>query len=161
MPSFDIVSKTDVHEVDNALAGLAREVAQRFDFKGSKCSAERTDDVITVAADDDPKLRQMQDLLRIHITRRKLDAAALEFKPPEKAAGNTLRQVILIRQGVDKELAKKIIKAIKDSKLKVQAAIQGDELRVTAKKIDDLQTTIAMVKALKLDQPLQYVNFRD
>lgn len=161
MPSFDIVSKTDVHEVDNALAGLLREIGQRFDFKGSRCSAERAEDVITVLADDDPKLKQMQELLRVHITRRKLDAAALDFKPPEKAAGNMLRQVIAIKQGVDKDLAKKITKAIKDSKLKVQAAIQGDELRVSAKKIDDLQAIISLVKAMKIEQPLQYINFRD
>ncbi|MBF0562710.1 MAG: YajQ family cyclic di-GMP-binding protein [Alphaproteobacteria bacterium] len=161
MPSFDIVSKTDVPEVDNALAGLAREITQRFDFKGSKCSAERVDEAITLLADDDMKLKQMQELLRIHLTRRKVDAGAFDFKPPEKAAGNTVRQVVAIRQGIDKELARQISKEIKNSKLKVQVAVQGDELRVSAKKIDDLQTTIAFVKGLKIEQPLQYVNFRD
>ncbi|MEO3433857.1 YajQ family cyclic di-GMP-binding protein [Inquilinus sp. CAU 1745] len=161
MPSFDIVSKTDVHEVDNALNSVTREIVQRFDFKGSKCSVERKENEITVLADDDLKLKQMHELLRVHLTRRKLDAGALEFKTPEKASGNTLRQTILIKQGIDKDLAKTLVKEIKNSKLKVQAAIQGDELRVTGKKIDDLQDTIALVKGLKIEQPLQYLNFRD
>lgn len=161
MPTFDIVSKTDVHEVDNAIDGIRREVAQRFDFKGSKCTIERTEDSMTIMADDDMKLKQMQELLRTYITRRKLDAGALDFKPAEKAAGNMVRQVITIKQGVDRELAKRIVKEIKDSKLKVQASVQGDELRVTGKKIDDLQATITLLKGLKIEQPLQYLNFRD
>lgn len=161
MPSFDIVSKTDVHEVDNALNSVTREIVQRFDFKGSKCSVERKENEITVLADDDLKLKQMHELLRVHLTRRKLDSGALEFKTPEKASGNTLRQTILIKQGIDKDLARTLVKEIKNSKLKVQAAIQGDELRVTGKKIDDLQEAIAMVKDLKIEQPLQYLNFRD
>lgn len=161
MPSFDIVSKTDVHEVDNALNSVTREITQRFDFKGSKCSVERKENEITVLADDDLKLKQMHELLRVHLTRRKLDSGALEFKTPEKASGNTLRQTILIKQGIDKDLARTLVKEIKTSKLKVQAAIQGDELRVTGKKIDDLQEAIAMVKDLKIEQPLQYLNFRD
>ena len=161
MPTFDIVSKTDVHEVDNAIDGIRREVAQRFDFKGSKCTIERTDDAMTIMADDDMKLKQMQELLRTYITRRKLDAGALDFKPAEKASGNMVRQVIAIRQGVDRELAKRIVKEIKDSKLKVQASVQGDELRVTGKKIDDLQAAITQIKGMKIEQPLQYLNFRD
>jgi len=161
MPSFDIVSKTDLTEVDNAVAGVVREVAQRFDFKGSKCSIERSDDTLTILADDDLKLKQMHELLRGYFARRKLDAGALDFKPPEKASGNMVRQQVVVKQGIDRDLAKTIIKAIKDSKQKVQAAIQGDELRVTGKKIDDLQATIALVRGLKIEQPLQYVNFRD
>lgn len=161
MPSFDIVSKTDVHEIDNALAGLAREVAQRFDFKGSRCSAERNENELTVAADDELKLKQMQELLRVHVTRRKLDPAALDFQKPEKATGNSVRQVIRIKQGIDRELAKTIVKAIKDSKLKVQAAVQGDELRVSGKNRDDLQDCIRLVRGMKIEQPLQYLNFRD
>ena len=161
MPTFDIVSKTDVHEVDNAIDGIRREVAQRFDFKGSKCTIERTDDAMTIMADDDMKLKQMQELLRTYITRRKLDAGALDFKPAEKASGNMVRQVIAIRQGVDRELAKRIVKEIKDSTLKVQASVQGDELRVTGKKIDDLQAAITQIKGMKIEQPLQYLNFRD
>jgi len=161
MPSFDIVSKTDLAEVDNALAGIGREIATRFDFKGSQCSIARTDALITVLADDALKLRQMQELIKVHFTRRKVDPGALDHKEPEKAAGNTLRQVITIKQGVDAELARRLVKEIKGSKLKVQAAIQGDELRVTGKKRDDLQAAIAAIRALKIEQPLQFVNFRD
>ncbi|CAK0774752.1 cyclic-di-GMP-binding protein [Azospirillaceae bacterium] len=161
MPSFDIVSKTDVHEVDNALTGVTREVGQRFDFKGAKCTVERAENVITVAADDDLKLKQMHELLRTYLTRRKIDVGVLDFGKVEKAAGNTVRQEITVRQGIDKELAKKIVKALKDSKMKVQASIQGDELRVVGKKIDDLQAAIALIKGLGIEQPLQYINFRD
>lgn len=161
MPSFDIVSKTDLTEVDNAVAGVTREVAQRFDFKGSKCTIERSDATLTIVADDDLKLKQMHELLRVYFTRRKLDAGALDFKTVEKASGNMVRQEVVVKQGIDRDLARTIIKAIKDSKQKVQAAIQGDELRVTGKKIDDLQATIAVVRGLKIEQPLQYLNFRD
>lgn len=161
MPSFDIVSKTDLTEVDNAVAGVTREVAQRFDFKGSKCTIERSDATLTILADDDLKLKQMHELLRGYFARRKLDAGALDFKTVEKASGNMVRQEVVVKQGIDRDLARTIIKAIKDSKQKVQAAIQGDELRVTGKKIDDLQATIALVRGLKIEQPLQYLNFRD
>ncbi len=161
MPSFDVVSKTDVHEVDNALEGVRREIAQRFDFKGAKCSVERAENIVTVAADDDLKLKQMHELLRVHLTRRKIDAGALSFGKVEKAAGNSVRQEVTILQGVGKDLAKEIVRAVKDGKLKVQVAIQGDELRVSGKKIDDLQATIALIKGLDIEQPLQYLNFRD
>jgi uncharacterized protein YajQ (UPF0234 family) len=161
MPSFDIVSKTDLTEVDNAINGARREIDTRFDFKGSKCTIERNDAEVTLLADDDMKLKQMQDLLKGYVTRRKLDAGALEFKDPEKASGNAVRQKVLIKQGIDQKLGKEIVKAIKDAKLKVQTAIQGDELRVTGKKRDDLQEAIALVRGMKIDQPLQYVNFRD
>lgn len=161
MPSFDIVSKTDINEVDNAVAGVVREVGQRFDFKGSKCSIERQDDDLVILAEDDLKLKQLHELLRVHMTRRRVDPAALEMGKVEKAAGSTVRQTVTVRQGIDKDLAKQIVKAIKDSKLKVQAAIQGDELRISGKKIDDLQAAIAVVKGLKIEQPLQYINFRD
>jgi len=161
MPSFDIVSKTDLTEVDNAINGARREIDTRFDFKGSKCTIERKEASITLLADDDMKLRQMQELLKGYITRRKLDAGALEFKDPERAAGNAVRQEVIVKQGIDRELAKQIVKAIKDAKLKVQTSIQGDELRVTGKKRDDLQEAIALVRGLKIEQPLQYENFRD
>jgi uncharacterized protein YajQ (UPF0234 family) len=107
------------------------------------------------------KLRQMQELLRGYVTRRKLDAGALEFKDAEKASGNSVRQEVIIKQGIDQKLGKEIVKAIKDAKLKVQTAIQGDELRITGKKRDDLQEAIALIRGLKIEQPLQYVNFRD
>jgi cyclic-di-GMP-binding protein len=117
--------------------------------------------VLTVLADDELKLKQMQELLRVHMTRHKVDPGALDMKTPEKAAGNTLRQTIQLRQGIDAELARRLIREIKDKKLKVQVALQGEELRVTGKKRDDLQSAIAAVRALKLEQPLQYLNFRD
>jgi hypothetical protein len=161
MPSFDIVSKLDLAEVDNALAGLTREISTRFDFKGSKSEVKRNEGALTILADDELKLRQVQELLRMHMTRRKVDAGALEFKDHEKAAGQSVRQTVNLKQGLDQELSKRIVKALKDAKLKVQAAIQGDELRVSGKKRDDLQDAIALVRGLKLEQPLQYVNFRD
>lgn len=161
MPSFDIVSKTDLAEVDNAINGMRREIETRFEFKGSKCTFERKDNLLTLLADDDLKLRQMQELLKGYITRRKLDAGALDFKPPEKASGNALRQAVQVKQGIESSLAKDIVKAIKDSKLKVQVAIQGDELRISGKKRDDLQEAIQLVRGLKIQQPLQYINFRD
>lgn len=161
MPSFDIVSRTEMTEVDNALAGVQREIATRFDFKGSKCTIERAESVITILADDELKLKQMHELLKAHATRRKVDAHVFDFGKPEKASGNAVRQIVTVRQGIDAELARKIGRAIKDSKIKVQVAIQGDELRVTGKKRDDLQAAIAHVRGLELEQPLQYVNFRD
>lgn len=161
MPSFDIVSRTDLAEVDNAVRNIQREIGTRFDFKGSKSSIERKEEVLTVVADDDLKLKQIHELIKGHFTRRGVDAGALEFKEPEKASGNMVRQTILVRQGIDSELAKRIVKEIKGSKLKVQAAIQGDEIRISGKKRDDLQDAIALVKGLKLERPLQYLNFRD
>ncbi len=161
MPSFDIVSKTELAEVDNAVQGVVREIGTRFDFKGSHCTVERKEAQINILADDDMKLKQIQELLKGYITRRKLDAGALEFKEPQKASGNALRQEVIVKQGIDQVLAKKIVKEIKDNKLKVQVSIQGDELRVSSKKKDDLQTAIQFVRGLKIEQPLQYVNFRD
>lgn len=161
MPSFDVVSKTDLAEVDNAVQGVAREIATRFDFKGSNSTVTREEAALTLHADDRTKLKQMQELVKGYFVRRKLDPQALDWKDEEKAAGNTLRQVAAIKQGIDREAAKTIVKALKDSKLKVQAAIQGDELRVTGKKRDDLQAAMALVRGLKIEQPLQYVNFRD
>ena len=161
MPSFDIVSKTDLNEVDNALANMAREMEQRYDFKGSGCRIERTEALITLHADDDLKLRQMHELLQGHLARRKIDARALDYQKAEPAAGQALRQSAVIRQGIDRELAKQLVKDIKKSKLKVQVAVQGDELRVSGKKRDDLQAAITLVKGLKTGLPLQFVNMRD
>ena len=161
MPSFDVVSKTEIAEVDNALNGLRREIGTRFDFKNSKCSIERQENLLTILADDDMKLRQMQELLKAHLVRRKLDAGALEFKDPEKAAGSSLRQFVTVKQGIDQAIAKRIVKAIKDAKLKVQAAIQGEQVRVTGKKRDDLQDVIALLRNSDIAVPLQYENFRD
>jgi cyclic-di-GMP-binding protein len=161
LPSFDIVSRVDLAEVDNAVAGIIREIATRFDFKGSKCTIARTEGVLVLRADDELKLKQMHELLRVHLTRRKVELGVLEYQPPEKASGNTLRQTIALRQGVGADLARRLIREIKDQKLKVQVSVQGEELRVAGKKRDDLQAAIAAVRGLKLEQPLQYVNFRD
>ncbi len=161
MPSFDVVSRTDLPEVDNAVQGAMREIGTRYDFKGTKCSIERTDAVLTIRADDDFKLKQVQQLLRGHMAKRKVDTGAFDFAKPEMAAGNTLRQTVTIKQGVERDLAQQIVKALKASKLKAQIAIQGDELRVTGKKRDDLQAAIVLIKDLKIAQPLQYLNFRD
>ena len=161
MPSFDIVSKTDLAEVDNALANMAREMSQRYDFKGSASKIERKDAEITINADDELKLKQMHELLQGHFARCKIDAGVIDYKPLEKAAGQAVRQKALIRQGIDKELAKRLVKEIKDEKFKVQVTIQGDELRVSGKKRDDLQAVIRHIKGLKVELPLQYVNFRD
>lgn len=161
MPSFDIVSKTDLAEVENAIQGVTREITTRFDFKGSKSTVTNANGEISIVADDALKLKQMQELVKGYFVRRKLDPASLDWQTEEQASGNTVRQKVLVRQGIDRDTAKEIVRAIKDSKLKVQAAIQGDELRVTGKKRDDLQSAIAMVRTLKLDRPVQYVNFRD
>jgi uncharacterized protein YajQ (UPF0234 family) len=161
MPSFDIVSRTELPEVDNAVQMAMREIGTRYDFKGSACSIERADTVLTIKADDDFKLKQVQELLRGHLARRRVDGGAFDFATPEKAAGNTLRQTVTIKQGIERELAQKVVKELKAAKLKVQVAIQGDELRISGKKRDDLQSAIAHVKGLEIEQPLQYVNFRD
>jgi uncharacterized protein YajQ (UPF0234 family) len=161
MPSYDVVSRVDLAEVDNAVAAIDREIATRFDFKGSKCQVRREEGVLSLVADDDLKLKQMHELLKVHLTRRKVDPAALDFKPAEKASGNTIRQSVLLRQGVDAELARKLVRCIKDSRLKVQVAIQGTELRVTGKKRDDLQAAITVLRGLKVELPLQFQNFRE
>jgi cyclic-di-GMP-binding protein len=161
VPSFDIVSRLDLAEVDNAIAGINREIATRFDFKGSKCTLERIEGELRLVADDDLKLKQMHELLKVHLTRRKVEPGALDYKLPEKAAGNTVRQSIALRQGIETELARRLVREIKDSKMKVQAAVQGGELRVTGKKRDDRQSAIALIRGLKIEQPLQYVNFRE
>ena len=161
MPSFDIVSETDLAEVDNAVQNALREITTRYDFKGSNSTFEVKEAVITIFADDDLKLKQMHELLQGHLAKRGIEPGVLDYKSVEKAAGQSVRQQVLVKQGIEKELAKQITKDIKAQKLKVQVAIQGEELRVTGKKRDDLQEVIAFVKGLGLEQPLQYKNFRD
>ena len=161
MPSFDIVSRTDLAEVENAVNNVKREMSQRYDFKGSKSSIEQNEHELTILADDDMKLRQMHELLQGHLARRKVDVAVLDYQEPEQAAGTSVRQKVLVKQGIDRDLARKIVKEVKGTKMKVQVAIQGDELRVTGKKRDDLQNVIQFVKDMGLEHPLQYVNFRD
>lgn len=161
MPSFDVVSTTDLAEVDNALSNVGREIAQRFDFKGSNAAVTRSDQTLTILADDDLKLKQVHELLKGHLARRGVDARMLDFQAVEKATGNSVRQLALVRQGIAADTAKKIVKEIKAAKLKVQVAIQGEQLRVSGKKRDDLQSAIAHLKAMTLDVPLSYENFRD
>lgn len=161
MPSFDIVSKTDLAEVQNAIDGVLREVSNRFDFKGSKSTIERKENEITIQTEDKTKLAQLQEMLKGYFVRRKLDPGALDWGKEQDAGGMTMRQVVTVKQGIDQELAKKIVRTIKDSKMKVQPSIQGDELRVSGKKLDDLQAAIALIKSQNIEQPLQYVNFRD
>ena len=161
MPSFDVVSRTDLMEVDNALNGVRREVKQRFDLAGTKCDVNRTDNTLTMVADDSMKMGQMEELLRKYLGRRNVDQRALEFKPPQSASGGSIRQEIAIRQGIDENLGRTISKAVRGSKIKVQLVIQGTELRVSAKKRDDLQATITFIKELDIRQPLQFVNLRE
>ncbi len=122
MPSFDVVSYTDFAEIDNALQNVTREIEQRYDFKGSHCSVERKEQELTIAADDDLKLKQMHELLQGHLARRKIESGILDYKEPEKAAGQSVRQKVAIREGIDKELAKRIVKDTKGSGLKVQGS---------------------------------------
>jgi uncharacterized protein YajQ (UPF0234 family) len=161
MPSFDVVSKVDLQEVDNAVNSVLREVEQRYDFKGSKCNVKRDDHEITVLADTNYMLEQIQDMLKVHFLRRKVDPKSLDFEKPEMASGNALRQKITVKQGIDSDTAKIITKDIKSSKLKVQASIRGEEVRIDGKKRDDLQEAMAHIKTLNIEIPVQFINFRD
>jgi uncharacterized protein YajQ (UPF0234 family) len=161
MPSFDIVSEVNLTEAENAVANVMREIGTRYDFKGSKSTVEIKEGVVTINADDDLKLKQMHELLQGHMQRRGIAPGSLDYQKEEKAAGQSVRQLVKLKQGIDKELAKTIVKAVKEEKFKVQVAIQGEELRVTGKKRDDLQEVIAFVRAMKNAQPLQFKNFRD
>ena len=161
MPSFDVVSKTDLMEVDNAINGVRREIQTRFDLKGKNNEINRDDNTLTMAANDAMMLRQLEDLLRSYLVRRKLDTAAFDFQKPQDASGGTVRQNVAIKQGIDSDMGRKISRAVKGTKIKVQVAIQGSELRVSGKTRDDLQSTIKFIKEMELDQPLQYVNFRN
>jgi uncharacterized protein YajQ (UPF0234 family) len=161
MPSFDIVSEADMAEVDNAIQNVMREITVRYDFKGSKSTVESAEGQIKVFADDDLKLKQMHEILRGNLHKRGIEPGQLDYQKVEPAAGQSVRQTILVKNGIDKEMAKKIVKDIKGSKIKVQVSIQGETLRVNGKKRDDLQQTIQFVKDLGLEQPVQFKNFRD
>ena len=160
MPSFDVVSEIDLHELANAVDQANREVGTRFDFKGTDSTFQLADNEITLESGSEFQLNQMRDILQHKMVKRGLDISCLDAGNPE-IAGKKARQKITARQGIDKDLARKIVKLIKDGKLKVQAAIQGDQVRVTGKKRDDLQEVIAMLKNQKFDLPLQFSNFRD
>lgn len=161
MPSFDIVSKVDFQEVDNAVNQTMKEIGTRYDFKGSKAQVERNDEELLLNAEDDYKLGQMTDLLSQRLVKRGIDLKALDFGKVENAAGNSVRQKVKVKVGIDAEVGKQINKWIKDSKLKVQSSIQGDQLRVTGKSRDDLQSVIAALRGQDFGLPLQFVNFRD
>ncbi len=161
MPSFDVVCETDMQEMDNAVNQVRKEITTRYDFKGSKASIELADGVITVIGDDDYKVNTITEILRSKLVRRKLDPKCLDYGNMEDASGGTKRQLITIRQGISKELAKDIVKRVKQEKLKVQAAIQGDQVRVTGKKRDDLQSVMALIRDMDADRPLMFTNFRD
>lgn len=160
MPSFDIVSELDMHEVTNAVDQSNRELQMRYDFKGVDAKFELNDSAVTLQAEVDFQLQQMLEVLRTKMTGRKIDIRCLEIKDPEQA-NMRARQEIILKQGLDQPFAKKIVKMIKDKKLKVQAQVQGEQVRVTGKKRDDLQSVMAMLREAELDLPLQFNNFRD
>ena len=160
MPSFDIVSEFDPHELTNAVDQASREVGQRFDFKGTNARFELKESVVTLSAPADFQLKQMIEILKLKLSKRGIDVACLKIDEPV-ITGQTAKQVATLRQGIDTELGKKIQRQIKDSKLKVQAAIQDKQVRITGKSRDDLQDAIAMVKKGGYELPLQFTNFRD
>lgn len=160
MPTFDIVSEVDMHEVTNALDQANREVANRFDFKGSDAKYEQNEAELNLSAEADFQLKQMLDILNLKLTKRGVDITCLQVNDIE-VTGKVVHQKVVLRQGIDAPMAKKVVKMIKDSKLKVQASIQGEKVRINGKKRDDLQQVISLLKEAKLDLPLQYENFRD
>ena len=161
MPSFDIVSEVNQVEVRNAVDQANKELSTRFDFKGSDARVVHADQVLTLFADDDFKLKQVTDIVTGKLTRRGVDIRSLKYGNVEKVSGNKVKQEVTIRVGVEQELAKKIVRLMKDSRMKVQASIQGDAVRVSGGKRDDLQDAIALVKKSITDFPLQFGNFRD
>jgi uncharacterized protein YajQ (UPF0234 family) len=160
MPSFDIVSEYDSHEASNAVDQANRELDTRFDFRGSNASFSLENENILMESDNDFQLQQMLDILHNKLTRRGIDIACLEVGEPEQR-GQKTRQNLTLREGIDQPTAKKMVKMIKDSKIKVQASIQGEKVRVTGKKRDDLQAVMSMLKESGIDLPLQFNNFRD
>lgn len=160
MPSFDVVSEVDKHVLTNAVDQAQRLITNRYDFKGVAASFERKEYEITMIADVDFQLEQMLDVLRGALHKNGIDITCLEVKDV-KTAGKQVKQEVIVRTGIDKELAKKIVSLTKETKMKVQASIQGDQVRITGKKRDDLQECIAMLRAADIDMPLQFNNFRD
>lgn len=160
MPSFDVVSEIDEHELANAVDQANREISNRFDFKGSDAKIEISESVMTLTADSDFQIQQMQPIILQKMTKRGIDISCLD-QGDIQTSGQKAKQVVSVRQGIDKEMASKIVKAIKASKSKVQAAIQGEQVRITGKKRDDLQDAIALLKQSEFGLPMQYTNFRD
>ncbi len=160
MPSFDVVSEIDHHELTNAVDQANREIGNRFDFKGSDAKVEQVSDGLMLEAENDFQLDQIITILNQKLAKRGLDISSLE-KQGVETSNMRARQKLLLKEGIDKELAKKIVKLVKESKMKVQASIQGDQVRITGKKRDDLQEAIALLKGAGLELPLQFTNFRD
>ncbi|OFW56101.1 MAG: YajQ family cyclic di-GMP-binding protein [Actinobacteria bacterium RBG_16_64_13] len=163
MPSFDVVSRVDLQEMDNAVNQVKKEISTRFDFRGSKTSIDldRKEAKIQILTEDDMKLRAVKDMLIAKVVRRSIEAEALTFGPHEKAGGDMVKQTVTITNGIDIETARKVVKLVKETKLRVQAAIQGEEVRVTGKNRDDLQDAIHALKEADFEMPLQFVNFRE
>ena len=160
MPSFDIVSEINMEEVRSATENASRELSTRFDFRGVEASFEYKEKTVVMKAEAEFQLQQMESMFRNACAKRGVDTSAIDVKPYD-AHGKTYRQTIAFKEGIEQPMAKKIVKLVKDAKLKVQTAIQGDELRITGKKRDDLQQVISLVKSSDLGQPFQYKNFRD
>ncbi len=160
MPSFDVVSELDAHEVSNALDQANREVTTRYDFKGVNASFDQGEDMVTMRADVEFQLQQMLPILHEKLIKRGIDIRCLEVKDPETTNMKS-SQVVLMKSGLERELAKKVVKFLKEKKLKVQSQVQGDQVRVTGKKRDDLQQAIAGLREGEFDMPLQFTNFRD
>jgi len=158
--TFDIVSKTEMQEVANAIQQAQKELAQRFDFKGSQSSIELTGEEIVLMSDDEGKLRSVKDIVETKLVKRKVALKALEYQKLEQAVGGTVRQRAKIVQGIESEKAKAIVRTIKDAKLKVQASIQGDQVRVASRNKDELQRAITLVKEQDYGIPLQFTNYR-
>ena len=159
MPSFDVVSELDKHEVTNAVDNAIKDLDRRYDLRG-KGTFEFKEKTVTLTAEAEFQLEQMIEILKLALVKRKIDVQCLEVKD-HYASGKVVKQEVVLRKGIDKELAKKIVALIKDAKLKVQAAIQGEQVRITGKKRDDLQEAIALLRTQELGMPLQYNNFRD
>jgi cyclic-di-GMP-binding protein len=160
MPSFDAVSELNTHEVANAVDQANRELAQRFDFKDTGARFELADFTVTLHAQVDFQLKQMLEIVKLRLSKRGVDLGCLEVKEPQTTLA-AARQEVLLRHGIDAETARKLTRLIKDSRLKVQASIQGDKVRITGKQRDDLQAAIALLRGARLDRPLQFNNFRD
>ena len=161
MPSFDTVLEADFVEVKNAVDNSAKDIGTRFDFKGTSAAVELKDKEITLFGDAEFQLQQVEDILRNKLTKRNVDVRFMDVQPAQKIGGDKVKQVVKIKNGIESELAKKIQKLIKDSKMKVQAAIQGDAVRITGAKRDDLQAAMALIRTELADHPLSFNNFRD
>ena len=161
MPSFDVVSRLDFQEIDNAISNVLREISTRYDFKGSQTTLERKEKDLTVITDDELKLSQVHDLIITHFVRRKVDPLTLKEGVKERAGGDKVRQIYKLNEGIEQPIAKKITADVKSSKIKVQVKINGNELRVEGKKKDDLQAVMKMIEDAKVGIPVQFVNYRD